>query len=267
MALVPFAALPNSVAEDGQRARGGDSGVQLPDGTRRQVPRVCVRPLPLCLLAPVELLEPVQRYVDLASRLQYFGIVPRELLRDGPDSPQAGRDVLADGAVASCGAPREEPVLVAQRDREAVYLEFANVARLLVFSKETADAGVPLVEVFKLAGVRQREHRYGVADLLEPLQRFATYPLRRGVGGDKFGVLVFKGFEFFVESVVLGVGYLRDVLDVVAAVMMLDQPSKILDSDPYVQVFGHEAIIRASGPLPKEALPKGKITGVYWFRE
>src|SRR5215210_1735952 len=255
VALVPFATLPDPVAEDAQRSRGGDPGIQLPDRARRQVARVGERPLSLGLLAPVELLEPVQRYVDLAPRLKHLGVIPREPLGDRPDGPQVGRNVLADGAVAARGAPHEEPVLVAQGDREAVYLELGNVARLFVFPKEAADPGIPLVEVFELAGVRQREHRHGVTDLFELFQGFGTHPLRRGVGGHELGVLAFEGFELLVESVVLGVADLRGILHVVTTVVVADQLAQILDPAPDVQLFGHGTIIRVSRHPLKEKLP------------
>src|ERR687890_276396 len=135
VALVPLAALADAVAEDRQGPLGGDTRVQLPDGARRQVARVGERPLPLCLLAPVELLEPVQRDVDLASCLQHLGVVAREPLWDGPNGPQVGRDVLPNGAVAPRGSSRETAPLVAQGDREPVYLQLGDVAGLLVVSE------------------------------------------------------------------------------------------------------------------------------------
>src|SRR5215204_3855672 len=110
VALVPLAALADAVAEDRQGPLGGDTRVQLPDGARRQVARVGERPLPLCLLAPVELLEPVQRDVDLAPCLQHLGVVAREPLRDGPNGPQVGRDVLPDGAVTRVAPRTKRPL-------------------------------------------------------------------------------------------------------------------------------------------------------------
>ena len=95
-------------------------------------------------------------------------------------------------------APRDEPaVLVAHGDRETVDLELGDVAEvgLFVGTEEAPYAGVPLPQVFCLAGVGQREHRYGVADLLEALQRFVAYPLGGGVGGDELGVLGLRVLE------------------------------------------------------------------------
>jgi hypothetical protein len=61
-------------------------------------------------------------------------------------------------------------------------------------------------------------------------------------------VLGLQSFEFLVEGVILGVGDLRGVLYVVAAVVIPDQLAQVLDPTPNVQVFDHGAIIRARAP-------------------
>jgi hypothetical protein len=71
------------------------------------------------------------------------------------------------------------PVLVAQRHGETVYLPLGDVERGLVLAEQASHAGVPLFEVFHLAGVREGEHGDGVPDLLEPLDRLAAYALGR----------------------------------------------------------------------------------------
>ena len=66
------------------------------------------------------------------------------------------------------------PVLVAQRHGEAVYLALGDVAWGLVLAEQAPHAGVPLPQVFYLAGVREGEHGDGVPDLLEPLDGLAA---------------------------------------------------------------------------------------------
>jgi hypothetical protein len=76
-------------------------------------------------------------------------------------------------------------------------------------------------------------------------------------------VLGLQSFEFLVEGVILGVGDLRGVLYVVAAVVIPDQLAQVLDPAPNVQVFDHEAIIRAPERSLKRVPLRNKVTVVY----
>ena len=114
-----------------------------------------------------------------------------EPVGDGADGGEVGRYLLADGAVAARRATDEAPVLVAQRDGEAVYLPLGDVARRLVVAEQPPHAGVPLPQILHLAGVREGEHRDGVPDLLEALHGLAANPLGRRVRRDEFGMLAF----------------------------------------------------------------------------
>src|SRR5215212_1335419 len=67
-------------------------------------------------------------------------------------------------------------------------------------------------------------------------------------------MLALQGFQFPVEGVVLGVGDLRRVIDVVAAVVVADLLAQILYPAPNVYASGHAGIIRTDTPAPKGAL-------------
>jgi hypothetical protein len=94
-----------------------------------------------------------------------------------------------------------------------------------------------------------------------PSTGLAANPLGRRVGGNEFGVLAFERFQFPVQGVVLGVGDLRRVLDVVAAVVVADLLPQVLQPSTNVYAFGHAGIIRTDTPDrspipgPPEGLP------------
>ena len=67
-------------------------------------------------------------------------------------------------------------------------------------------------------------------------------------------MLVLQGFQLPVESVVLGVGDLRRVIYVVAAVVVTDLLAQILYPTPNVHASGHARIIRTYAPAPKGSL-------------
>jgi hypothetical protein len=67
-------------------------------------------------------------------------------------------------------------------------------------------------------------------------------------------MLVLQGFQLPVESVVLGVGDLRRVIDVVAAVVVTDLLAQILYPTPNVHASGHVRIIRTDAHAPKRSL-------------
>src|SRR5215207_1139685 len=64
-------------------------------------------------------------------------------------------------------------------------------------------------------------------------------------------MLVLEGFQLPVEGVVLGVGDLRRVIDVVAAVVVEDLLAQILYPAPNVYASCHAGIIRTEPPAPK----------------
>src|SRR5215204_260048 len=64
-----------------------------------------------------------------------------------------------------------------------------------------------------------------------------------------------QGFQLPVEAVVLGVGDLRRVIDVVAAVVVADLLAQILYPAPNVHASGHARIIRKVAPAPKRREP------------
>src|SRR5215210_1921031 len=64
-------------------------------------------------------------------------------------------------------------------------------------------------------------------------------------------MLALQGFQLRVEGVVLGVGDLRRVIDVVAAVVVADLLAQILYPPPNVHASGHAGIIRKEVSSPK----------------
>ena len=67
-------------------------------------------------------------------------------------------------------------------------------------------------------------------------------------------MLALQGFQLPVEGVVLGVGDLRRVIDVVAAVVVTDLLAQILYPTPNINASGHAGIIRTYAPAPKRSL-------------
>ena len=120
----------DAVHDQPQRPGGGDPRVLLPQGAGGGVARVGERRLALLDHAGVDVGERGDREVDLAAHLEQLrDVVPGQLLRDVLHGADVRGDVLPRRAVAAGGGADHAAVLVDDRDRDAVDLELAQVAR------------------------------------------------------------------------------------------------------------------------------------------
>ena len=219
-----------AVAPDRERAFGGQGGVELADRAGGGVARVGEGRLAGRGAAFVQRLEVGDRQVDLAAHFDQL----RRLLdpqRDRADRAQVLGDVLADPAVAAGGAAGEHTVLVGERDRQPVDLRLGRVAELRGADVEplqvVADPRLPGPQLLLVAGVGEREHRLGVLDPLEAVERRGADPLGGRVGGAQLGVLGLDRPQLVEQRVVLVVADLGIVEDVVAAVVVLEPAAQL----------------------------------------
>ena len=85
----------------------------------------------------------------------------------------------------------------------------------------------PGAQLLLAAGVAQRQHGLEVVDVLELLQRAPAHALRRGVGRLQLGVLPLERPQLVEQRVVGVVADLGVVEDVVAVVVVLDDPPQL----------------------------------------
>ena len=159
-----------------QRPRRGELRVELADRAGGRVARVRERGLAGLGALLVQAGERGERQVHLAADLeQRRRVLDPE--RYGSDRAQVLGHLLAHLAVAARGPAHEHPVLVDQRDRQAVHLRLgheADLAQLGALALEVALAAHdPGLELLLVARVRQRQHRLEVANLLELVERLA----------------------------------------------------------------------------------------------
>ena len=219
-----------AVAPDRERALGGERGVELADRAGGGVARVGEGGLAGLGAALVQRFEVGDRQVDLAAHLdQRRGVVDPQ--RDRADRAQVAGHVLADPAVAAGGAADQDAVLVGERDRQAVDLRLGRVAELRGGDVEAlevvADARLPGAQLLLVAGVGEREHRLGVLDLLEAVQRRRADPLGRRVGAAQLRVVGLDRAQLVEQRVVGVVVDLGVVEDVVAVVVVLELAAQL----------------------------------------
>src|SRR5215210_201920 len=223
----------HAVAPHGQRSGGGDLRVELPKRARGRVARVGEGGLTLLRPLLVDAGEAGDREVDLTTNLDQLGRI-LDPQWDRLDRLQVLRDVLADAAVASRRAAREDTVLVGERDREPVDLRLRDVADLAPGDVEALELALhalrPGAELVLVPRVGEREHRLVVGDLLELVERLAADALRRRVRREQLGMIFFDPSQLAQQVVVVGVGDLRVVEDVVAVVVVGDLPPELLGS-------------------------------------
>ena len=146
--------------------------------------------------------------------------------RDRRHRAQVVGDVLADLAVAARRAALEHPVAVDQRDRQSVDLRLGHELEPRIVDPLAREVVAhpldPCPEVVRRVGVRQRQHRLGVADLLELTDRLRRHALGRRVGRDQLGMIGLEGLELVEQRVVDVVADLGIVEHVIAVAVVLD---------------------------------------------
>ena len=90
-----------------------------------------------------------------------------------------------------------------------------------------ADAGLPGAQLLLVASVGEGEHRLGVLDLFEALQRRSSDPLGGRVRGAKLGMGGLERAQLVEQGVVFVVVDDRVVEDVVAAVVLRQFPTQL----------------------------------------
>ena len=218
------------VAPDREGPARRDGGVELADRAGGGVAGVGEGRLAGLRAGLVEVGEGRDREVHLAADLYQRRRV-RDPQRDRPDRPQVVGDVLADPAVAAGRAAGEDAVLVGERHRQPVDLRLGRVADLLGGDVESleqvADPLLPGAQLLLVAGVAEREHRLGMLDLGEAVERVRSHPLGRRVGCAQLGVGLLELAQLGEQRVVDVVADLGVVEDVVAVIVVLDRLAQL----------------------------------------
>ncbi|MNX79614.1 hypothetical protein D3C86_1112500 [compost metagenome] len=226
--------LANPVGEEGQRPLGGDARVQLPQAAGGGVARIDEGLLAGLGLAFIELVELGAVHEDLAAHFQHGRRLAAQLQRNRLDGPHVGGHVLAGLAVAARGGLHEPAVLVAQRHRQAVELQFAGVFHGLIGRLGGAEqvvavswrgrggpaqplgaAAVEIDDIFVGEAIVQRQHRHAMPHGIERGQRRAAHALGGRIVGQQVGMLGLQRLEFAEQRVVLGVRNRRIIEHVV----------------------------------------------------
>ena len=219
-----------AVAPHRKRPGGGDRGVELANRARGRVAGVGERRLAGLRALLVEGGEGRSREVDLAAHLdERRRVLDPE--RDRLDRAQVLGHALPDLAVAAGGPAGKDPVLVDERDRQAVDLRLRHVLDLLergpAVRSELPHPRVPGAQLLLVARVGERVHRPQVADRLELVERLGSHSLRGRVRCTELGMLLLEVAQLVQQRVVVGVRDLGVVEDVVAVVVVLDDPPQL----------------------------------------
>ena len=129
-----------------------------------------------------------------------------ERLRDVFDRADVDGDILADDAVAACGAAYQSAVLILQRDAQAVDLQLGDIGhRSLKIVQTAAKAVVERAQLVVVVRVVQAEHRLGMPHRGKAFGRASADALRRRIGCDEIRVIALELLELPQELVELGV--------------------------------------------------------------
>ena len=256
---IEVAAGAEPVAPDREGAFGGQGGIELADRAGGGVAGIGEGRLAGRGAALVQRFEVGDRQVDLAADFDQLrcSLNPQ---RDRADRAQVLGDVLAAAAIAAGGAADQHPVLVGERDRQAVDLRLGRVAELRGADVESlqvvAKPRLPGAQLLLVSGVGEREHRLGVLDLAEALQRRRADPLGGRVGAAQLGVLGLDRPQLIEQGVVFVVADLGVIEDVVATVVVLELAAQ-LGGSPLGSRLAHAAGALAAS-IPSNPHPRSR---------
>src|SRR5512133_831022 len=87
---------------------------------------------------------------------------------------QVRGDIFADFSVAACGTLHKQSVAIMQNDRQAIDLWLDNEPGSFDAVIDADDTFKPTTCIVSAKGIRQRENRCGVADLVETVCRLGA---------------------------------------------------------------------------------------------
>lgn len=217
----------HGVAEQSQRARGGEGRVQLAQRPGGSVARVEVERLAGLGQPLVEGFEIADVHKNFAAhgqvgrRLRTVG-VERDAHGHGADGAKVGGDILANHTVAARGALHKAPVAVVQHHRQAVDLGLEHktgVRHALIHAQQPV---VPGAHPIQVKSVAEAEDGRGVAHLLEFLRHHRPGALGGRIGRDPLGVFGLDLAQPQHQLIVFGVADQRLVEHVVAVVVKMN---------------------------------------------
>ena len=218
------------VDEDRERSLGGHRGVQLPKGTGRRIPCVRSRLLLRRELASLKRAKPSsgkRSRRDLDSRRRRAA---EHAQRDRLDRAEIDGDVLSALPVTARRTAHEDAVLVDERHRRAVDLRLEDVGDGLVGVETLTHIVGPLLQRLPGRDLLEGAHRREVRHLREAGRGRCADALRGRIGSDEVGMLVFERPQLVEQHVVGAVVDLGIVEDVVAVIVVLDEPAKLRDA-------------------------------------
>ena len=162
----------------------GNTGVQLPYRTGGEIAWIGKGCQPCALTFFIQLLESRCWHQQFAPHFEIWRDTSLLQLffgngkRDRAHGAHIERDVFAHGAIAAGDATNELAIVIAQRERHTVELQFTDVVHILA-SAQLMDTALPCPQLFFAVGVVERQHRRRVPHLDEALARLAA-DARRG---------------------------------------------------------------------------------------
>ncbi len=126
----------DGIGEQGQRAGGGQVGIELAQRAGSRIARVLVGRFALFFQPLVEFFEILDHHEGFAAHDEVlrrggpFG-VHRDAQGDGAQGAQVGGDIFAHFAIAARGALHEHPIPVMQHDGQAVDFRLGDETGLL----------------------------------------------------------------------------------------------------------------------------------------
>ena len=222
---------PDAVGDKGQRPRGGDGRVLLPQGACGSVTRVgedlehglLAHALAATLLLQgavarlaagvvllaltVEARKGLDREVDLAAHLDEAGdLVAAEPVGHAGDGADVGGDVLTRGPVPAGGRPRQNAVGVGQGHCQAVNLDLGGHGQARVCHAQVrAHALSPLLDLLQAEDVLQGVHALGVGHRREGLRPASAHATGGRVGHAQLRPGCLQVLQLAVQRVIGGV--------------------------------------------------------------
>ena len=203
------------------------SRILLFERTCRSIARIGKKLLSRLLTLGIQAIKRGVWHKYLTANLeQRRHIFSRQFQRNSTYRAHICRYIITRTTIATRYRTCQSSLLVGQRDRRAIELQFANILNLSHFALDTLEKFVQLLDRI---GIAEREHRIAMLNRTKFGRQVATYATRRRIGIVKFGVLGFEALQLVHTLVELVVAHLGGIVDIIFSVMVVEPAAQLFD--------------------------------------
>ena len=215
----------NTVTKNIQGPPGGDLWVKLSEGAGSGISGIGKGRQALLKSVLIQFLKGLGFHINLSPDFQEIGkrLSIGKLFKaqgDGHDGLDVGGDVFTQEPIPPGGGHGQTAFFVNEFHCQAVHFGLDRVFQGVFAPQKTFEPGIKIQDAGFIKGVFKAQHGLAMADLGEGSPGLGTHPLAWRIRGNQIGVFLFQFQQPLKQPVIGGIGYIRIIQGIVAAVVV-----------------------------------------------